>query len=108
AAVQLSVLGLFISARAQSVDSALRTTYATVLAISILPLAPYWVMQGDRGPLFALAAWLRCLSPIPAVMEILGHGGVGTQGIDTSSGSVFKYILVAGFTSLILGAVTVR
>lgn len=108
AAVQLSVLGLFISARAQSVDSALRTTYAAVLAISILPLAPYWVMQGDRGTMFDLAAWLRCLSPIPAVMEILGHGGVGTQGIDTSSGSVFRYILVAGFASLILGALTVR
>ena len=108
AAVQLSVQALFVSARAQSVDASLRTTYALVLAISILPLAPYWVMQGDRGPLFEFTAWLRCLSPIPAVMEILGHGGVGTQGMDTSSGSVFRYVVVASIASLILGALTVR
>ncbi len=107
AAAQLSVLGLFVSARAQSVDAALRTTYALVLAIVVLPLAPYWAMQGDHGPLFDFADWLRCLSPLPAVMEILGHGGAGTQGMDTGGGTIFRFLLLAAAMSVALAALTI-
>src|SRR5262245_4842325 len=50
AAVQLATLALLISARAQSTDAALRITYALVLTLYALPLAPHWLLQGDTGP----------------------------------------------------------
>ena len=70
AAVQIATLGLLVSSRAQTLDGALRTTYALVLAIALLPLVPFWLTQGSAGA--EIADWVRCLSPIPAVMEVLG------------------------------------
>lgn len=107
AALQLATLGLLVSSRAQSVDMALRTTYGLVLVICLLPLAPHWMVQGDTGAFADFASWLRCLSPIPAVMEVLGHGGVGTRGMETQTGAVIRYVLLAGFMSLLCAAATV-
>ena len=42
-----------------------------------------------------LASWLRCLSPIPAVMEVLGQGDVGSFGMSAGGGAVVRYVLLA-------------
>lgn len=107
ATVQLATLGLLVSSRAQSIDAALRITYGLVLAVCALPLGPHMLLQGDTGPLAESAGWLRCLSPVPAVMEVLGHGGVGTHGMGTAGGAVERYVLLAGVTSLLCAAATV-
>ena len=97
ATLQIATLGLFISSRSQSIDEALRTTYALVLAAVLLPLAPYWLLQASANA--AVADWVRCLSPIPAVMEVLGQTGVGTRGLETTS-SIVRYLLLAGLMSV--------
>jgi len=107
ASVQLATLGLLVSSRAQSSDAALRTTYALVLAIAALPLGPYWLFQGDSGPAADAADWFRCLSPIPPVMEVLGHGGVGTHGMGSGGGAVAKYLIVSGLMSLLCAMATI-
>lgn len=108
AAVQLSTLGLLVSSRAGSTDTALRTTYALVLAVTFLPLGPQWLLQGSTGPVAELAGWFRCLSPVPAVMEVLGHGAIGSRGMDAGTGSVTRYFLLAAATSLVCGLLTVQ
>ena len=107
AAVQLVTLGLFVSSRAQSIDSALRLTYASVFALAALPLAPAWLMQGGAGPLDDVVAWVRCLSPIPAVAEVLGHGGFGSRGMSTGGGAVTKYFILAALTSVLCAVATI-
>jgi ABC-type transport system involved in multi-copper enzyme maturation permease subunit len=107
AIVQISTLGLLISSRAQSIDGALRTTYALVLVIFLLPLAPYWLLQGSQGFANDVAAWLRCISPIPATMEILGQGGVGTHGFGERGGAVPRYLLLAALASLACAFATI-
>jgi len=107
AAVQFATLGLFVSIRSQSTDAALRTTYALVLAVCALPLAPYWLVQGDTGLLAEVAERFRCLSPIPAVMEVLGHGGVAAHGMDAGGGAVEKYLLLATGMSLMCALLTI-
>jgi ABC-type transport system involved in multi-copper enzyme maturation permease subunit len=107
AAVQLATLGLLVSGRAQSVDIALRTTYALVLAVCALPLAPHWLLRGDTGPAADAAAWLRCLSPVPAVMEVLGQSDVGARGLDAGGGTVPRYALLAAVMSLLCAAAAV-
>lgn len=105
--LQVATLGLLISGRAQSIDGALRTTYGLVLAVCALPLLPHLLMQGDSGPLAVAADWLRCLSPVPAVMEVLGHTGVGTHGLGTSGGEIVRYLLLAAVCSAVCAAATI-
>src|SRR5262245_54315778 len=62
--LQISTLGLLISARAQSIDGALRSTYGLVLALCALPMIPHLLVQGDTGLVAGAADWLRCLSPV--------------------------------------------
>jgi ABC-type transport system involved in multi-copper enzyme maturation permease subunit len=107
AAVQLATLGLLVSSRSQSTDGALRATYALVLAVCVLTLVPHARLRGGAGFLPELASWLRCLSPIPAVMEILGQGDVGAQGMSAGSGLIGRYLILAGAASLVCALATV-
>jgi ABC-type transport system involved in multi-copper enzyme maturation permease subunit len=103
-AIQLATLGLLVSSRAQTLDGALRTTYALVLAIALLPLVPFWLMQGSAGA--EIADWVRCLSPIPAVMEVLGQSGIGSRGLGVNS-AILRYLLLSGLVGLGCAAATV-
>ncbi|HMF14840.1 MAG TPA: ABC transporter permease, partial [Gemmataceae bacterium] len=107
AVVQLVTLGLFVSSRAQTTDGALRATYALVLAACIVPLGPYAVLRGQPGLMPQLASWFRCLSPIPAVMEVLGQGDVGGQGFAVSTNVVPRYLLLASIPSLACATLTI-
>lgn len=100
AAVQLATLGLLISSRAQSTDGALRATYALVLTITVLVLAPHMLMRGSSGAMADLVSWLRCLSPIPAVMEVLGQGDLGSHGMSAGTGVVVRYLVLATLFSI--------
>jgi ABC-type transport system involved in multi-copper enzyme maturation permease subunit len=100
AAVQLSVLALLVSSYAGSGDSALRLTYGLVLFVTVAALGPYAFLQGGEGPLTELASWVRCLSPVPAVMEVLGHGDVGLQGLTPRFSATERYVVLATLTSL--------
>jgi ABC-type transport system involved in multi-copper enzyme maturation permease subunit len=108
AAIQLSTLGLLISSRAQSTDSALRTTYALVLALCVVPMAPYWLLEGEANELTTVAEWFRCLSPVPAVLQVLGQGGVGTHGLQSTGDTIWRYVLFSLLMSAILTAWTIR
>lgn len=107
-AVQVATLGLYVSSRAQSTDGALRTTYAAVLAVAFVPLVAHYLIPRDNAILDAVASWFGALSPVPAAMEVVGHGGLGIPGSDYGSGAVVRYLVVASLTSLLLGWLTVR
>ncbi|MBI1338511.1 MAG: ABC transporter permease subunit [Phycisphaera sp.] len=104
-ALQYTALGLLISSFANTTDSALRITYGVVLLFAAVTMLPYQFVQGmDLGIFSTVALWLRCLSPLPAVMELLGHGGVGSAGL-TSQGSdallhpnAVRYLTLAAIT----------
>ena len=94
--VQYAALGLLISAKAKSTDGALRMTYTVALAMTVLVLGPHQFVQGKDLPMLVwLSEWLRCLSPIPAVMEIVGHGDAAAHGLVSSSGTVGRFALLA-------------
>jgi ABC-type transport system involved in multi-copper enzyme maturation permease subunit len=107
AALQLSTLGLLVSSRSQSTDGSLRFTYALVLAVCILPLGPHAWLRGQSDAYAQTASWLRCLSPVPAVMESLGQGDVGSFGMSEKTSVAERYILLACLTSLVCALATV-
>ncbi|MEO2091272.1 MAG: ABC transporter, partial [Gemmataceae bacterium] len=108
AAVQVSALGLCVSGRALSTDAALRATYAAVLAVCALPLVVHYLVPRDITVLATAANWVACISPVPAVMEAVGHGGVGIPGTDPPGGVAARYLIVSIALSGLLAWRTVR
>lgn len=107
AALQCSTLGLVVSSRATSADSALRVTYGLVLLVALATLGPHLFLQSKPGLVPQMAEWLRCLSPLAAVMEVLGHGDVGAQGLLTSSGVAGRFLLLGTGLSGVFAVATV-
>ena len=99
-AVQYSALGLLVSTYTNSTDSALRIMYGLVLLLALLTLGPHLFLQGSSSTLSSGVAWLRLVSPIPAVMEILGAQDQGSQGLGAGTGAPLKYALLALITTL--------
>ena len=96
------------SSACQSVDGAMRADYGSVLAITLLRLGPHGLLKGEVGFAANFASWLRCLWPVAAVMEVLGHSGVGTHGLGSTGGAVPRFTLIAGVFAAICAMMTIR
>lgn len=107
AALQLSTLALLVSALSQSTDGALRVTYSLVLVVCFITLVPYELLRGGTGMATELASWLRCLSPVPAVMSTLGQGDIGSHGMIVRTDPVTRYFILAPIFSMVCAAATV-
>ncbi|TWT47039.1 ABC-2 family transporter protein [Thalassoglobus neptunius] len=109
AGIQISALALAVSSYNKNIDSAVRTSYALTLLLVVGTMGPYQVLQGSENRLLAIGAdWLRHASPLPALSEVLGHGDVAGQGIVSHANSVWRYIIVAGVSTLAFAALTIR
>ena len=102
ASVQFIMLGLVVSTYANSTDSALRMTYGLVLLIMVIVMGPYQLFQSDAGALKDVSGWLRCISPIPATMEVLGQKDTGLSGFQASYSAINRYFILAGSSCLIM------
>jgi ABC-type transport system involved in multi-copper enzyme maturation permease subunit len=107
AALQYSALGLLVSTYARTTDSALRVTYGCVFVAALLVLGPYQFVQGLSGGLLWWANLLRHVSPVPALMEVLGHSDVGARGIIAARGAPLSYLIVSSVSILIMMVITI-
>lgn len=108
-ALMYATLGLLISSFAKTIDGALRMTYAIILVLAVVTLGPYEFLEGqiEFVPFQAtIIDWLRCLSPIPAVMYVLGDEGIGSAGQSQSGNPALRFIVIAAVASLIFSAWT--
>lgn len=109
AILQAAALGLFVSTRASTSESALRITYGMLLLIVVVSLGPHLFLQGRPGAWARAAEWLRCVSPAAALMEALGHGDVAAHGLVRSAGVAERYLLIGlGMAGLLALGVVVR
>ncbi len=107
AALQYASLGLLVSSFAKTTDGAVRVTYGCVLLLAAVTLAPYFFMQGSGGLIASVVSWVRCLSPIPAVMEIVGHGAIGSDAAWTGISAAGRFLILATVTSAVFAAITI-
>ncbi|MFO7905185.1 MAG: ABC transporter permease [Planctomycetota bacterium] len=105
--LQYTSLGLMISSYANSLDAALRITYAGVLLMSVGALGPHYFLREKLNVAAVLAEWLRHVSPIPAVMELAGHGDVATFGVTSASGTMAKFLPITIGSTILFSAVTI-
>ncbi len=99
-----ATLGLLISSLADSIDAAIRWTYATILTISFLSLIPHYFFVGSSGLTGEFVEWFRCLSPIAALMHLLGAGDIGARGVagnvDVSLRFAFLAVGISAISSI--------
>lgn len=105
--LQYTALALLVSTHANSTESALRITYGCVLLLSVVSLGPYYFLQGTGDWKAEYADWCRCLSPIPAVMHILGQSGIGSQGIISSADVVLRHVMLAAGSTFVFVVFTI-
>lgn len=105
--IQYSTLGMLVSSYAQTSDAAVRITYSAVFALFFLTLIPRAFMQGtgDWGMLKWVGDWIRYLSPLPAVMEIMGQSSVASAGLKETS-STLGFVVVTLVSSLLFALKT--
>ncbi len=104
--LQYTTLALLVSTYANSTESALRITYGCVLFLSVISLGPHYFLQGAGGMKAEYADWCRCLSPIPAVMHVLGQGGVGSRGMVSSADVALRHVMLTALSTFLFAVLT--
>ncbi|MEO2032748.1 MAG: ABC transporter, partial [Planctomycetaceae bacterium] len=107
-AVELGAVGLWVSSQSRSSDSALRLTYGCVLTLVVFSMVPHFLLQGSESAFAGAAAKLRFVSPLPAVMELLGHRDVGQRAVGPPEAAALYYVGFAMLTVCSLAAATIR
>ena len=98
--IQFAAMALWVSSLSQTTDAALRMTYGVVFLLIVATLGPYQFVHGKPWPLVVtVALWVRSISPLPAIMEILGHGDIGLQGLVGATGAPRRYSILAGISA---------
>ncbi|MEX1016883.1 MAG: ABC transporter permease subunit, partial [Phycisphaeraceae bacterium] len=94
-ALMYMTLGLVVSSYASTTDSALRTTYGIILLLAVVTLGPYQFLRGSlwaSETMLTAVDWLRAVSPIPAMMEIMRDTAM--EGL-SGGGNVVRFTVIA-------------
>jgi len=101
-AIQYASLGLLVGTYAGSTDASLRITYGLMLLLAVGSLGPHQFLQAQlAGPLALAIDWLRCLSPVPAMLELLGQIGVAERGTQGAGNLTGRYLVLAWGSALL-------
>jgi ABC-type transport system involved in multi-copper enzyme maturation permease subunit len=108
-AVQYSALGLAISGYASTTDSSLRLTFGSILMLSVMTLVPHLFLQTLlEGPARVALDWIRCVSPVPAMMEVLGDSRIVESGLMTTDTSTGRFVLASVVLTIIFIVIGTR
>jgi ABC-type transport system involved in multi-copper enzyme maturation permease subunit len=106
--VQYATIGMLVSSYVHSSDAGVRITYAIVLGLLFVTLIPAAFVRGTGGwgeGVAAAAGSLRCFSPLPAIMQIMGHSELVSAGLkETSNTRGFVGVTLA--SSAVFAALT--
>jgi ABC-type transport system involved in multi-copper enzyme maturation permease subunit len=101
---QLVIVGLLVGTWCRSTESALRWSYGVTFALTIVPYVPDALFPGGTSPIAKGFQWLKLVSPIPAMMQLLNQGSVGGTGLMENRDAVGLYITITT-ASILLGCI---
>ncbi len=103
-AVEATAIGLYVSTRSQSVDAALRITYAIIFGLFVVTLIPErFVPPSAPFSLSHAAHCLAAVSPISVLQRLISTGRISSAGASTD-----YYLLSAAIVVLICSYLTIR
>lgn len=101
--LEMIVVGMVVGTYATSPESALRWAYGVTFGLVVAAIIPWQFLQGFEGLLGTGAGFLRQLSPIPAIMQLVGDSQINSVGIAESSDLVTNYLLYS-FVIIAIGS----
>lgn len=107
AGILFTTWSLLVSTLAITTDGAVRGTFGGVLVMFLLVLLPHYFLDGSETDLARVAAILRNISPVPAIMEVVGHADIGSRQLEDHSSGVTTFGMFAGVLSLLFAGMTV-
>ena len=80
-ALQYGTLAVLVSTYASTTHASLRLTYGLVLVLAGLTQLPHLLLESlHSGPIAYLVDWVRCISPLPAIMQAVGDLALVSRG----------------------------
>jgi len=101
---QLIVVGILVGTYCRSTEAALRWSYGVTFAIIIVPTFPDFFMKGGHSPIARGAGWLKLISPIPSLMQLLRQGSLDGSGLSERHPVMFWYLIFTGL-SIVVGSI---
>lgn len=105
--IELTALSLLVSSATTTTDAAIRWTYGLVLGLSLVTLVPHAMFAGSGGLVEDVSDWLRCLSPLAAIMSLLGAADVATHGVASRTGVPTRFMMISAVVTVISSLWTV-
>jgi ABC-type transport system involved in multi-copper enzyme maturation permease subunit len=103
-AIMYTSVGLWISSYQTSPDASLRWTYAVVIGLAALSLAPNVVLTGKDSLMAMVAEYLSYLSPVPALYQLTGSNDISLQAMRSTATRGF--LISATLVSIVLTSLT--
>ena len=100
-------IGLLVSTFSQTADGALRTTYFLVFTLAFATILPWAFLQGKTSMIARLASHLRSVSPVTAIIQLLGLADPDSQGISSPTLGPWGFVLLAVVLSAVLMIVNI-
>lgn len=94
-AMEVCALSLLVSSTATTTDAAIRWTYGLILGLALVTLVPHALFVGSGGTTELAADWLRCLSPLAAMLLLVGWGDVASHGMASSGDVPTRFMLLS-------------
>ncbi len=105
--VLFTTWSLLVSTVAITTDGAVRGTFGGVLVMFLLVLLPHYFLDGSESSLAGIAAILRNVSPVPAIMDVVGHADVGSRQLVSQNSGVAAFTLFGGILSILFAGMTI-
>ena len=103
--IQYAALGMLVSSYVHTADAAVRVTYTVVFTLLLFSMVPDAFFPGSGGWLGTIARYLRAMSPIPVLMEIMGQSGLTSRGLMESSSKLAFFVWTLG-SSIVFAGIT--
>jgi ABC-type transport system involved in multi-copper enzyme maturation permease subunit len=93
--LELCTMSLLVSSTVSTTDAAIRWAYGLIMGLVLVTLVPHALFVGSGGTTEVVADWLRCLSPLAAMLPLLGTADVASHGTASTAETLRRFLLLS-------------
>lgn len=105
--LELCALSLLVSSSTSTADAAIRWSYGLILGLALVTLVPHALFVGSGGLVEAVADWVRCLSPLAAILPFLGSGDIAAHGMTSAGNISLRFMMLSVVITVVCSAWTI-
>lgn len=105
--LELCALSLLVSSSVTTTDAAIRWAYGVIMTLTLVTMVPHALFVGSGGKTEIAADWLRCFSPLAAILPLLGSADVASHGIASTAEIPRRFLMLSCATTVICSMWTI-